>query len=98
VERQVIISDWPWNDSVGIAQAVRVGDAVHVSGQTAREPEGNLIGGGSTELQARKVFENIEYVLELAGSKMSEIVKLTAYFTGGANFPEYAKVRREFFP
>ena len=98
MERQVIIPDWPWNDSVGIAQAVRVGDTVHVSGQTARDPEGNLVGGVSTELQARKVFENIEYVLGLAGSKMSEVVKLTVYFTNGANFPEYAKVRREFFP
>jgi enamine deaminase RidA (YjgF/YER057c/UK114 family) len=98
MERQVIIPDWPWNDSVGIAQAVRVGDTVHVSGQTARDPEGNLIGDGSTELQARKVFENIEYVLGLTGSKMSEVVKLTAYFTNDANFPEYAKVRREFFP
>ena len=29
---------------------------------------------------------------------MSEVVKHTAYFTNGANFPEYAKVRREFFP
>ena len=56
MERQVIIPDWPWNDSVGIAQAVRVGDTVHVSGQTARDPEGNLVGGVSTELQARKVF------------------------------------------
>ena len=98
MERQVIIPDWPWNESVGIAQAVRVGDTVHVSGQTARDPEGNLVGGVSTELQARKGFENIEYVLGLAGSKMSEVVKLTVYFTNGANFPEYAKVRREFFP
>jgi len=56
MERQVIIPDWPWNESVGIAQAVRVGDTVHVSGQTARDPEGNLVGGVSTELQARKVF------------------------------------------
>ena len=98
MDRQVIIPDWPWNESVGIAQAVRYGDTVYVSGQTARDPEGNLVGGDSTELQARKVFENIEYVLNLAGSKMSEVVKLTAYFTDGAVFPEYAAVRREFFP
>ena len=98
MDRQVIIPDWPWNESVGIAQAVRYGDTVYVSGQTARAPEGTLVGGDSTELQARKVFENIEYVLNLAGSKMSEVVKLTAYFTDGAVFPEYAAVRREFFP
>ena len=29
--RQVIIPDWPWNESVGIAQAVRVGDTIYVS-------------------------------------------------------------------
>jgi enamine deaminase RidA (YjgF/YER057c/UK114 family) len=96
--REVIIPDWPWNDTVGIAQAVRVGDTIHVSGQIARDPEGNLIGGGSTELQARKVFENIEYVLGLAGASMSDVVKLTAFFTEGAEFGEYAAVRREFFP
>lgn len=98
MDRQVIIPDWPWNESVGIAQAVRVGDAVHVSGQTARDPDGTLVGGDSTTLQARKVFENIEYVLGLAGASMRDVVKLTAYFTEGAAFPEYAAVRREFFP
>ena len=96
--RRAILPDWPWNESVGIAQAVRVDDTVYISGQTARDPEGNLIGGASTEAQARKVFENIDYVLGLAGATMTDVVKLTAYFTPGANFPEYAKVRREFFP
>jgi enamine deaminase RidA (YjgF/YER057c/UK114 family) len=98
MKRQVIVPDWPWNESVGIAQAVRIGDTVHVSGQTARDPRGNLIGGNSTEQQARKVFENIEYVLKLAGASISDVVKLTAYFTEGAVFSEYAAVRREFFP
>lgn len=98
MDRQVIIPDWPWNESVGIAQAVRVGDTVHVSGQTARDPDGTLVGGDSTMLQARKVFENIDYVLGLAGASMQDVVKLTAYFTEGAVFAEYAAVRREFFP
>ncbi|MDA1279899.1 MAG: RidA family protein [Chloroflexi bacterium] len=96
--RQVIIPDWPWNATVGIAQAVRTGNTIHVSGQTARDGEGNLIGGSSTALQARKVFENIEYVLGLAGASMTDVVKLTAFFTEGAEFSEYASVRREFFP
>ena len=98
MNRTIIIPDWPWNESVGIAQAVRVGDTVHVSGQTARDPEGNLIGGDSTTLQARKVFENIDYILGLADASLTDVVKLTAYFTEGANFAEYAAVRREFFP
>lgn len=98
LKKQIIIPDWPWNDSVGIAQAVRVDDTVYVSGQTARDPEGNLIGGDSTTLQARKVFENIEYVLGLANASLKDVVKLTAFFTEGADFSEYATVRREFFP
>ena len=98
MNRNVIIPDWPWNESVGIAQAVRHGDTIYVSGQTARDPDGKLVGGASTELQARKVFENIQYVLELAGASMRDVVKLTAFFTGRAVFAEYAAVRREFFP
>lgn len=98
MNRRVVLPDWPWNESVGIAQAVRIDGTVYVSGQTARDPDGNLVGGDSTTLQARKVFENIQYVLDLAGGTMQDVVKLTAYFTEGAVFPEYAAVRREFFP
>ncbi len=98
MSRQVIVPDWPWNETVGIAQAVRVGSTVYVSGQTARDSDGTLVGGSSTKLQARKVFENIDYVLGLADASMRDVVKLTAYFTDGANFAEYAAVRREFFP
>ena len=96
--RLVIIPDWPWNESVGIAQAVRVADVVYVSGQTARDPDGSIIGGGSTLEQSRAVFENIKYVLGLAGAEMTDVVKLTAYFTDGAAFAEYAQARRECFP
>ena len=94
--RQTINPDWLWNRTVGIAQAVRMGDTVHVSGQTARDPGGNLIGGGSTLEQARQVFRNIEEVLGMAGASMKDVVKVVAYFTPGAVFAEYAQARREF--
>ena len=96
--RQVIRPDWPWADRLGISQAVRSGNTVYVSGQTALDRRGEIVGRGSMLEQARQAFRNIREVLEAAGGSMEDIVMLTAYLTDFNEFEGYAEARREVFP
>jgi len=96
-KRKVIHPEWPWNDRIGIAHAVRVGDTVYVSGQVALDPEGMVVGKGDLYLQSKQVFANIGYLLDEAGARLSDIVKLTAFLVDFDQFDGYATARRETF-
>lgn len=37
----------PWEDAYGYAQAIKVGDTIHVSGQPSHDEKGNLIAPAS---------------------------------------------------
>ena len=48
-ERVELNPPWPWASQFRIAQGVRVGNTVYVSGQVAFDPQGNLVGGDDME-------------------------------------------------
>jgi len=78
------------------SQAIRVGNRVYVAGQTPIDPKTGTMPE-SFEEQTRQVMRNIEQVLEAAGAKLSDVVKVTTYLTDLDNFDTYNKVYREFF-
>lgn len=83
------------------ALLTRGGDHVWLSGQTAHDESGQLVGEGDVAAQARYIFQKIERLLaEHAGVGMSSIVRLTTYFVMPLSAPlksQYWDVRREFF-
>lgn len=97
-ERVELNPQWPWANSVRIAQGVRVGNTVYVSGQIAYDPHGNVVGRDDMGAQARQVFENIRAVLAEAGASMDDVVKITAFITDMSLYADYAAARAEAFP
>ena len=97
-ERVELNPSWPWASQFRIAQGVRVGNTVYVSGQVAFDPQGNLVGGDDMGAQSRQVFVNIEAVLAEAGATMEDVVKITAFLTDMSRYAEYAAARTEAFP
>ncbi|SDX75888.1 endoribonuclease L-PSP [Acetomicrobium thermoterrenum DSM 13490] len=77
--------------------AVKVNGFVFVSGQLPLDPESGLIVEGSAEEQTVRVLQNIEAILESAGSDISKVVKTTVFVTDIANFQAINKVYSEFF-
>ncbi len=51
----------------------------------------------TAEAQTELVFENIAAVLESAGMKLTDIVRINAYVTDRAHLPGYMKVRDRLF-
>ncbi len=68
-----------------------------ISGMTARDKEGKVVGKGDIKLQTRQVLENIKAVLEEAGATFDHIVRVTVYITDMSLFKEIHQVRVEYF-
>lgn len=77
--------------------AVRAGDWVFVSGQTAIDPHGAVVAGG-IEVQTRQVLEGIRRVLEQADCALSDVVKTTVWLADPRDFWSFNRVYAEFFP
>lgn len=79
----------------GYSHATRIGDTVHVSGQIALDPEGNLVGRGDVEAQVRQVYANLEAVLQGVGLSLDDIVKTTIFLTDARDIEPFRNVRSE---
>ncbi len=62
-------------------QAIRVKDTIYLSGQAPLDLNGQIVGRGDPTAQAEQVMQNLKAVLEAAGARLADVVKLTIYYT-----------------
>ena len=82
--------------SLPFSPAVRAGDYVYVSGQTAMNDQGEIVSGG-IEVQAHKVFEIIKNILEMAGCGMEDVIKVNVWLDDTRDFAGYNRIFAEYF-
>jgi enamine deaminase RidA (YjgF/YER057c/UK114 family) len=92
-----ISTNTPWEPIVGYSRLVRAGDVVAVSGTTATDERGLIVGAGQMYVQARKALDNIRTALERAGVGMDQVIRTRMFVTDMERFPEVARAHKEFF-
>ena len=73
------------------------GPLLFVSGHTAVDDKGQLVGPGDPAAQTRQTLENIRRVVEAAGGRVQDIVSVTIYLVDTAHYQAMNEVRRAFF-
>ena len=87
----------PWEPIFGYSRLVRVGDIVAVSGNTATDERGLIVGGGQMYVQARQALINIRTALKRAGLEMNQVVRTRMFVTDMTRSAEVARAHKEVF-
>jgi enamine deaminase RidA (YjgF/YER057c/UK114 family)/catechol 2,3-dioxygenase-like lactoylglutathione lyase family enzyme len=95
--RQAIPNRAPWGESMRYSRAMRVGDAIEVSGTTAVGPDGQVLAVGDVAGQVRACLEIISDSLVQLGATLGDVVRTRLFVTDVSTWREAGRVHDDVF-
>ena len=84
-------SNTKWEPLIGYSRAVKVGDTIRVSGTTATDATGDVVGPGDPYAQTAQAISNIEAALKELGGKIHHVVRTRIYVVNIQDWPEVGR-------
>ena len=97
MKRKNYDSDTKWEPLIGYSRAVRIGATIHVSGTTATDDKGDVVGPGDPYAQTTQAFNNLREALNGLGAELSDVVRTRVYLVNIADWPEVGRAHAEAF-
>ena len=97
MQRQLISSGSPFEKPIGFSRAVRVGNAIAVSGTAPIAPGGGTAYPGDLYRQTRACLEIIKNAVENAGGHLDDVIRTRIMLVDISRWQEAARAHGEFF-
>lgn len=96
-ERHKISSGAKWEDIVGYSRAVRVENRIYMTGTTAINQSGEIVGEDDGYAQTVQVIRNVRSALQKLGADLEHVVRTRMFVTDITRWQEYGRAHGEFF-
>ena len=94
---EAVVPATGWSDKFTFSPAVRAGNLLFISGMTASDRSGRIVGENDIVRQTEYIYEKMAAVLAAAGADFSNVVETTEYYTDQRDYDKTAAVRRTVF-
>jgi len=96
-DRQSYSSGTKWEGIVGYSRAIRSGNQIFVTGTTATDESGEIIGEGDAYAQTVQVISNIGRALKALGATLDHVVRTRMFVTDISRWEEFGRAHGEYF-
>lgn len=95
--KQHYFSGTKWEPIIGYSRAVRIDKFIWVTGTTATDKSGSIVGVGDVYAQTKQAIKNIEKALHGLNASLKDVVRTRMFVTDISHWEEIGKAHHEFF-
>lgn len=97
MNRENYSSGTKWESIVGYSRAVKINNIIYISGTTATNEQGEIVGVNDPYEQTVQVIKNIENALKHFNASLSDVVRTRMFVKNIDQWEEIGRAHGEFF-